>query len=179
MGLARNRLGTKAHCPINASPPPSSRKKNRIFTAIKAYVTSGKVRRAVLSSPMGNMRFSSFLQVGSFATHRQCETTTFQCTGGPLRMRCIGTRWESAPGSASSVRQRDAQTLFCVDRQSGRSLAPVHPSAVRRQRTVLLPSSGRQESFEARTPGRPGLNFNPGIHSHEPLEALHERRHQH
>jgi hypothetical protein len=54
-GLARKRPGTKAHFPINASPPLSSTKKNRTFRATRAYVTSGTVLRAVSSSPIGNM----------------------------------------------------------------------------------------------------------------------------
>jgi len=53
-GFARNRVGTNDHVPINASPPANSTKKNRTFNAISAYVTTGTVLRAVLSSPMGN-----------------------------------------------------------------------------------------------------------------------------
>src|SRR5665647_1882319 len=59
-GLARKRLGTKAHSPMKASPPLSSTKKNRTFRTIKAYVTSGTVLREVLSSPIGNIGFTSF-----------------------------------------------------------------------------------------------------------------------
>src|SRR5262245_49784943 len=59
VGLARKRLGTKAHCLINASPPPSSTKKNNTFNAISAYVTIGTVRSALLSSPIGNIACSS------------------------------------------------------------------------------------------------------------------------
>jgi hypothetical protein len=55
-GLARKRLGTKAHFPINASPPLISTKKNKTFRAIKAYVTNGTVLLAVSSSPIGNIR---------------------------------------------------------------------------------------------------------------------------
>src|ERR1051326_3880335 len=60
LGLARKRRGTKAHCPINASPPLSSTKKKSTFRAIKAYVTTGTVRRVLSSSPMGNISFFSF-----------------------------------------------------------------------------------------------------------------------
>src|SRR2546425_1340126 len=54
-GSAMKRRGTKAHCMTKASPPLSSTKKNRALRAISAYVTSGKVLRALLSSPIGNM----------------------------------------------------------------------------------------------------------------------------
>jgi hypothetical protein len=59
LGLARKRLGTKAHFSINASPPLSSTKKNRTFRAIKTYVTTGTVLRVLLSSPIGNIEFIS------------------------------------------------------------------------------------------------------------------------
>src|SRR6185436_16077189 len=55
-GSAMKRRGTRAHCMTKASPPLSSTKKNRTLSAINAYVTSGKVLRALLSSPIGNMR---------------------------------------------------------------------------------------------------------------------------
>src|SRR5580765_7144488 len=58
-GLARNRLGTNAHCFTNGSPPLSSTKKNRTFKAISAYVTIGKIRSLLLSSPIGNIAGSS------------------------------------------------------------------------------------------------------------------------
>src|SRR5713101_7661744 len=54
-GLATKRRGTKAHSMTKASPPPISTKKNRALRAISAYVTSGKVLRSRLSSPIGNM----------------------------------------------------------------------------------------------------------------------------
>src|SRR4030042_5723736 len=59
-GLARKRLGTKAHFSIKASPPVSSTMKNRTFRTIKPYVTNGTVLRAESSSPIGNIRFYSF-----------------------------------------------------------------------------------------------------------------------
>src|SRR4030095_11048497 len=58
-GFARKRLGTKAHFSIKGSPPLSSTKKNKTFRAIKAYVTTGTVLSAVLSSPIGNIRIFS------------------------------------------------------------------------------------------------------------------------
>src|SRR4030042_2703325 len=59
-GLARKRLGTKAHFAIKASPPVNSTMKNRTFSAIRPYVTSGTVLRVESSSPIGNIRFYSF-----------------------------------------------------------------------------------------------------------------------
>src|SRR5882762_6625535 len=55
MGSPMKRRGTKAHCMTRASPPLSSTKKIRTLRAINAYVTSGKLLRALLSSPIGNM----------------------------------------------------------------------------------------------------------------------------
>jgi hypothetical protein len=63
-GLARKRLGTKAHFMIKASPPASSIRKNTTFTAIRAYVTNGNVFRVESSSPMGSIRVLSFSLVG-------------------------------------------------------------------------------------------------------------------
>src|SRR4030095_8108093 len=59
-GFARKRRGTKAHLVTNASPPPCSTKKNRMFSAIKAYVTSGTVLREVSSSPIGSIGLICF-----------------------------------------------------------------------------------------------------------------------
>jgi hypothetical protein len=70
-GLARKRLGTKAHFITKASPPLISTRKNRTFITIKAYVTSGVVLRELSSSPIGNMVFSPFILVrfsGTFPT---------------------------------------------------------------------------------------------------------------
>src|SRR4030042_3369479 len=75
-GLARKRLGTKAHFPIKASPPVSSAKNITTCSAIKAYVTSGAVLRELLSSPIGNMRFISFY------SHLICHR--FTCNWGCL-----------------------------------------------------------------------------------------------
>src|SRR6476659_7697629 len=58
-GWLRNRLGTNAHCLTKGSPPPSSMKKNRTFRAISEYVTIGKIRSPLLSSPMGSIECSS------------------------------------------------------------------------------------------------------------------------
>lgn len=57
-GLARKRLGTKAHLLMKASPPLSSTRKKSTFAAIKMYVTIGAVLRLLLSSPIGNIMFS-------------------------------------------------------------------------------------------------------------------------
>jgi hypothetical protein len=54
-GFDRNRLGINAHFSINWLPPVNSTKKNKIFRAIKTYVTTGTVRRALLSSPIGSI----------------------------------------------------------------------------------------------------------------------------
>src|SRR5450759_623714 len=59
-GVARKRLGTKAHFPIKTSPPLCSTRKHRTFRAIRAYVTSGTVLREVSSSPIGIIGFTSF-----------------------------------------------------------------------------------------------------------------------
>src|SRR6185436_13780393 len=58
-GFARKRRGTKAHFSIKGSPPLNSTKKNRRFSAIRAYVTTGTVLSAELSSPIGNISFTS------------------------------------------------------------------------------------------------------------------------
>src|SRR5688572_26761361 len=62
-GFAMNRSGTNAHCRMNGSPPFISTKKNRTLAAISAYVTTGEILRAELSSPIGNMRCLLFHRV--------------------------------------------------------------------------------------------------------------------
>src|SRR5512132_394867 len=69
-GLARKRRGTKAHLSIKGSPPLSSTKKNRTFNAINAYVTTGTVLSAVLSSPIGNIGFVSLYSGFGTASHQ-------------------------------------------------------------------------------------------------------------
>src|SRR4030042_773219 len=85
-GLARKRLGTKAHFSINASPPPSSTMKNRTFRTIKPYVTSGTVLRAESSSPIGNIRFYSFY----FRVNEETDTQSPEAAGWLTVQRCGG-----------------------------------------------------------------------------------------
>jgi hypothetical protein len=54
-GFARKRAGIKDHVTIKESPAPNSTRKNRMLKTIRAYVTTGNVLRALLSSPIGNI----------------------------------------------------------------------------------------------------------------------------
>jgi hypothetical protein len=60
-GLARNRLGTKAHFITKGSPLASSKKKTSTLIAINTKVTTGIVLLALSSSPTGSINFSLVL----------------------------------------------------------------------------------------------------------------------
>ncbi len=94
------RLGTKARLsPIEGSPPLGSRRRTGCSGASKAYVTSGTVLRALLSSPMGNMTITllintpcgQFMQNGAtVCTHTACRLSVDENAAA-----IIGVTWMS------------------------------------------------------------------------------------
>src|SRR5678815_3887991 len=75
-GLAINLLGTSDHCMMKLSPPFNSTRKKRMLRTISAYVTIGKVRRCVSSSPIGNMFVvlqSLLAEASVWLQKRNCE----------------------------------------------------------------------------------------------------------
>src|SRR5437867_9695914 len=124
-GSAMKRRGTKAHCMTKASPPLSSTKKNRALRAINAYVTSGKVLRSLLSSPIGNMTISPLhldsakaLGIGEQGRAREAMEFYHKVLGGSLDLQASNAQGASRPalgiasvrlGSRSTARPSSCQ----------------------------------------------------------------------